>query len=350
MMSKRMNIDARCEAAGLGSRVSRSPRLLVSQSCSSRHGLAPLELVLALPLLLFMMALMVNFGVIAAWKVRGSSVARFEVLRERHERSGYVYPRDASWWPTAATYGHGADGNVSIDTTVDASTLGGGITVNTSLLDVAQGLMRGHASLNRSYPMLGGMGTFDVSAQTYLVDDKLQFHEVGLASNSARRSRVLYKGWSDGSSEACTEQMNSYISAAESLYYDFYATGGQYTTSLAPLWHDPDFLAYQGSAPDFHPALQSFCTLDTSVVDALEQDLIDRIQGSDDGGSGGVAEHMTQAFISLYQEEMQNYQSQIDSAASGVDTSSWKQNVADLQKEISTLQAFLKKLQNSNGS
>ena len=35
-----------------------------------RRGLAPLEFVMALPILLFVMALMINFGTVAVWKVR----------------------------------------------------------------------------------------------------------------------------------------------------------------------------------------------------------------------------------------------------------------------------------------
>ena len=35
-----------------------------------RRGLAMLELVLALPILLFIMALIFNYGVVAKWKVR----------------------------------------------------------------------------------------------------------------------------------------------------------------------------------------------------------------------------------------------------------------------------------------
>ena len=46
------------------------------QTSRGRRGLAPLELVLALPILLFVMALIVCYGTISAWKVREHSVAR----------------------------------------------------------------------------------------------------------------------------------------------------------------------------------------------------------------------------------------------------------------------------------
>ena len=45
----------------------------------NRRGLSMLELALSLPILLFVMALIVNYGTLAAWKVRDLSVARLAV-------------------------------------------------------------------------------------------------------------------------------------------------------------------------------------------------------------------------------------------------------------------------------
>jgi hypothetical protein len=318
-----------------------------------RHGLASLELVLALPILLFMMALMVNFGVIAAWKVRGSSVSRFEAWRARDERTNYTYPRDDSWWPNAATYAYGWDGNITVSSSltgaVDSSSMvpTGDVTVVATLLDVTRGLVRGYAELSRGYAMLGKMGKFEVQAQTYLVDDKWRYDEMGLGRNNARRSLVVY--------HLPTASSAAYVQAATNLFYAFYYNP-PYTAYLAPLDRDPEFIAFRGFAPHFPPPLASFCTLDMSVVDALVQNLIDQVQGvyGEQIHIPSVAEQMTQAFISLYQQMVQNYQNQINAAKnnpnSQVDTAALQADIATLNQEIATLQAFLAKLQNSNGS
>ena len=62
-----------------------------------RHGLAPLELVLSLPLILFVMALIINFGVLACWKVRAATVARQAVWRQRFDRKGQTDPLPTGW-------------------------------------------------------------------------------------------------------------------------------------------------------------------------------------------------------------------------------------------------------------
>ena len=49
-----------------------------------RRGLSPLEMVLALPFLLCIMALMVNFSDVACWKVRSLTVARQAVWGAAH--------------------------------------------------------------------------------------------------------------------------------------------------------------------------------------------------------------------------------------------------------------------------
>jgi len=312
-----------------------------------RRGLATLELVLALPILLLLMALMVNFGVIASWKVRGSSVARFEAFQARHERAGYGYPRPESWWPAAAAYGHNGENNISIPGglagAVDSSSMvpTGSVTVITTLLDTTRGVVRGYATLTRGYAMLGKMGNYDVLAETHLIDDKWQYHEMGL-NNDSRRSQVVYM--------LPTASSAAYVRAATNLFYTFYVNA-PYATYLAPLDRDPEYIAYRGSAPDFHPRLSGFCTLDKSAVDEHVQNLIDRIQGRHDDQVSvpGLAERMTQAFISLYNEMIRDYQGQIDAAASDpnspVNIAALQAAIATLRPKIATLEAFLKKLQ-----
>ena len=68
-----------------------------------RRGLAPVELVLWLPILLFVAALMVNFGTSATWRLRGKVVARDAAWRVRWPRTGANEPRPEDWvWPKPA--------------------------------------------------------------------------------------------------------------------------------------------------------------------------------------------------------------------------------------------------------
>jgi len=316
---------------------------------SCRHGLATLELVLALPILLFLMALMVNFGLVASWKARGSSVARFEAWRARHERSGYVYPRADSWWPAAASYGHSSAGNIIVANShvgavaTDTLVPNGAINANSELLDVTRGLVRGSASLDRAHAMLASLGQYHLQTQTYLLDDKWQYHEMGLASNGDHRSTLVYN--------LPTASSRAYVKAATDLYYTFYCNE-PWTNYIAPLDRDPEFLAYGRiirrvdprygiSTPDFHPQLQVFCGLDTSLVDELVHNLIDRIQGNKDLHVSSVAERMTRAFVDLYTRARQAYQTLMSADPPPSNLAEMQSQVDQLEQDIKTLNQFL---------
>src|SRR5688572_22827853 len=66
-----------------------------------RRGLAPLELVLAIPILLFVVGLSVIFGAVACWRMRGQLAARDAVWSTRHPRWGTGVPEPIEWAPPA---------------------------------------------------------------------------------------------------------------------------------------------------------------------------------------------------------------------------------------------------------
>ena len=66
-----------------------------------RPGLAPLELVIALPVLLFVTAAIINLGNAALWRVRGEVVSRDVVWRSRRPRSG-IWESPPPTWPDDA--------------------------------------------------------------------------------------------------------------------------------------------------------------------------------------------------------------------------------------------------------
>lgn len=325
------------EAAGLAPRV-----------YHRRRGLATLEIVLALPILLLLMALMVNFGVVASWKIRGLSVARFEAWRARHERADYNYPQTAAWWPTAAAQGRDGGGAIAVSTglaEVDPNQLApasNAIRVN-DVFDVTGGMVHGYATIQRPFPMLGRLGHFDLRADAYLVRGQWQYHEMGYYGNNDRRSPIIYDLSSSSNTTATTTASNAYITTATNLYYTFYFNS-PWREYLAPLDRDPEFIAYQGGAPDFHPRLQSFCTLDKSAVDERVDRLIERIEGRGNSHAGGVAETMAHAFRALYQRMIRDYEAQIAAMPLGSDTSALRALIAQLQQKITQLDTFLRSL------
>jgi hypothetical protein len=300
---------------------------------------------LALPILLMIMALMVNVGTVASWKARALSVARNEVFSTRWPRTGTNDPRPA-YWPQSAQRGvQGPDkvpelDDPSVDQVVARGPqLANGTQVNRDLLDPTRGLRQGTASMTRGYPMLGRMGQYRVHAETTLLDDKWQYQRMGLGSNNQRRIPVIY-----ALAKAPASLSSQYTQAVVAIYRS------PLQTQLAPLDNDDEFIGYGmrfgwgNRAPDFHPRVQQFCDLDRELADERVGQLVERIEGADIRDSSGrvrhvpsVAERMAQAFIGLYRRVIRALDGQSPGEA------------AMLQRKIDTLQEFVDSLSSGNG-
>ena len=181
-----------------------------------RRGLAMLELTLALPILLFIMALIINYGTIAAWKVREHSVARLAVWETRWPRTGppiparvtgpprhrWNLPTRARWqpWTTAASICRWRAVRCPRRTSIP--------TCSIRPADCA----RARRSLTRKYPLLGKMGTYTIEAQTWLIDDKWQYQRMGMGDNCQRRIPVLY-----ALAEAPASLVNAYVQSVMAI-------------------------------------------------------------------------------------------------------------------------------------
>lgn len=324
----------------------------------SRRGLSTLELVLALPILLMVMALMINYGVVTCWKVRGLSVARNELWSARYPRSGATDPRPA-YWPQSADMAVGDAGNIAelddsrIDQPVARGPVlglitGGGVSlavVNEDLLDPTLGLRASSATLSRIYPMLGNLGTFRVQADALLLDDCWRYGEMSwqlngetitLPGNTTPRIPVIYEY------DKQTQMATGYVQAALAIYF------ASFQDALRPLDNDEEYIQYQGGAPDFHPRLSRFCDLDRSIADERVEDLIDRIQGRDDPRVADLTERMARAFIGLYERVIQDYETLIaaDPPPSAAEIAAMQAEINQLQQKIDTLNQFLATLEN----
>ncbi len=316
-----------------------------------RRGLAMLELILALPILLFIMALIINYGTIATWKVREHSVARLQVWETRWPRTGATDPRP-SYWPATATMESSNQGTVAEmdDPRVDLPVARGPMppaTVNSDLLDPTRGLREGSADLTRKYAMLAKLGTYTIQAQTWLVDDKWQYQapQMGMSSNWQLRIPVLY-----ALPQASASLENAYVQSVLTI------AQAPFQPQLAPLDHDPDFIYYGalfgwGGAPNFYPKFQQLCSTDRDLTQQNVDNLIDRIQGNPGKHVPSLAQTMALAFLGLYQRALAAFQGiqNANPPASPQMQGLAQSQIPLLQTEIQELQQFLQTLQSSGG-
>ncbi len=284
---------------------------------AQRRGLSTLEMVLCLPILLSLMALMVNFGTFAAWKVRCLTVARHEAWANRWPRSEGIFPKP--WVHVAAVPDHlrdpeprwvswpgsrGVGGTSNIEELDDSrmnhpvarGQLPRGAIVNNNLLNPARGARRGTASLSREWPMLSSLGQFHTRAQCPLLDDAWQFSRMGLSHNVDRRIPVLYE-----LDKADPALVTAYMNAVHAILEN------PDLPVLQILDNDPEWQYYHrmfpphpmygwyiGEAPDFHPGMDRFCSLDHEVA----QERVDRLV---EDRIPNVARKVARAFKNMYQ-------------------------------------------------
>jgi hypothetical protein len=174
--------------------------------------------------------------------------------------------------------------------------------VNPDVLDPSRGLSEGRAELARKYPMMASLGSYRIQAQTWLIDDKWQYQQMGIGSNFDRRVPVIYN-----LSKAPPAIVQAFVHSVSAI------VAAPFSAQLSPLDNDPDFIYYNmlfglGGPRDFHPRVQVMCTLDHALTDMAVQRLIDQIQGRPRPHVASVAEQMTGAFLWLYENALENFQ------------------------------------------
>ncbi len=316
----------------------------------SRYGLATLELVLAVPLLMMIMALMINYSTAACWKVRTSVMARHAVWASRAGHLGDSIPQP-TWWPASGVVSSDTPGLVSnlddprLRKRVVRGPLSSGTVVNEDLFNPSKGLHTSKATLARSFPMLGKLGTYHLQANSALLDGVWTYTQMGMTSNEERRIPILYT-----LAKASDNFSRAYIQAVQTILHS------TVLQLLKPLDEDDEFTAYgmllgwSDIPPDFHPQLNGFCQLDREMADDRVLDLVNRIQGKIDRDENGnitqripdVAETMTTAFIHLYEQTIAAGKTGDFAVTSGT--------ILDLQAKLTTLQQFLLALTGNLGT
>ncbi|MGO8750115.1 MAG: hypothetical protein ACLQNE_29570 [Thermoguttaceae bacterium] len=333
--------------------VGRLPRCLASdRSQRSRRGLSALEMVLSLPMLLFVMALMINYGTVASWKVRGDVTSRYAVWASRPPRTGLQFPQSASW-PPPATLGAGgaADDSAMDDPRVDLPiarglTLLDGTAVNSNLLDPALGFRAGTSSIQRAYPLMPKLGSYTLGSQANMLDDAWQYWQFGLWTNQDRRIPVIYI-----LAQAPAGDSQAYVQAVMAIYNTFYGNPNPLSTGLLPLYKDVvwhgfhlQFPRWIGDSPDFEPQLPGFCSMDPTQVQPAVASFIQSIEGGP--GQHSVAWTMTNAFIGMYQDVIRILQRQMKAKPppSANQIAAMQAEIQQAQQEVSVLTKFLQTL------
>ncbi|MFM9118656.1 MAG: hypothetical protein ACKOU6_21095 [Planctomycetota bacterium] len=275
----------------------------------ARRGLAPLELVLWLPVLLMVMALMVNYGTSLSWRVRGEVVARNAAWRTRLGRDSTAEARSPAW-PANASSGHTNTGGwLYVDhPLVNQPIARGPMYENFGVkprLDPFRGGREGHAQIERPYPLLSKMGSYK-SGQIpdALLEDLFTGGEMGIP-NDIRRVPHLYD--LPKVPPSCGNAVREAIIGIFKI--PNYA-------GLRVLDRDQDWLFYRGSAPDFHPRVNaSRCELDRDIVQKQEVNRLIDVRLPNGKWQLGAITHlprnMTAAFLGMFKKTLQEYQEEL---------------------------------------
>ncbi|MBL8850522.1 MAG: hypothetical protein JNG89_12650 [Planctomycetaceae bacterium] len=260
------------------------------QGPARRRGLAPLELVLSLPLLLMIMAMIIVVGTAGSWKVRTLANSRQAAARGLWPRDGAFDAKPASWWPDSAVMSSGAADPAPFDddpftqhAVVRGPVIGAqgsGLRVNTDMLDVTRGLAAGFSSINRDLPLwrqLPYRNQYQRETQVFS-GDQWQFAPMGLGDNDERRVDNLYPDYSLGTYGGLART----IAAREALLSFAGTPPGQ---RLEILDNDPAL-----NNRDFYPRLPwEICSTDL-------QPLVDSLKGQIDL----VPCELARAYLQLY--------------------------------------------------
>lgn len=262
----------------------------------SRRGLAPLELVLWLPVLLFVAALMVNLGTMTVWRMRGEIVSRDAAWRERWPRSGQGEPRPKkNVWPDPATIDVAVDDQIGRgqELAVFEEVMRGRLPAipwqQHEILDPDRGgAYRGTAEIERAYPALSKLGRFESGEIAHPMLDRMwQASQMRLESANGRRSsmpnvyrriKALYDlpKTDPGLPQAFTRSVTDLVNSQE------------YET-VQVIDNDEQARALTGSSPDFHPRINSGrCELDVDLVRRIE--VVRLIGGIDAQGLPRISE------------------------------------------------------------
>ncbi|MCY2993265.1 MAG: hypothetical protein NTY19_36100 [Planctomycetota bacterium] len=274
--------------------------------------MAPLELVLALPILLMVAALFVNLGTMATWRVRGEVIARDAAWRARWPRTGGQESPPRTW-PAGAKMQRQDDARLTeldipeMRYPVVRGPLPNGFWVS-ELLAPDRGAAQGIAAVTRRYPLLPRLGQYrSGDIQDSLLDLKWPCSEMSLPNVSHRSLRLYQLPKTDRNLPAAL------ANAGRSLLSIPHRLG------LSVLDHDDDVRKYRGYYADFYPWIQHpypghtlvdlpYCQLDAKIVyEKQVTPLIDTLAPQGQVQLGQISKlprTLTNFFLNMYEQEI----------------------------------------------
>jgi hypothetical protein len=311
-----------------------------------RRGLAPLEMVLVLPLLMFIMALMVNYATAACWKVRTLTAARQGMWRARMNYwrgDGDPHLPD---WPTEGrvSLSGGAPladiASIWAQPEIDKAFLRGPVIVNEGPypdpgqsqgasiavrsrdnMSITSGVGEGRARLARSLPLLKNMrmtqaeadrvagasprdmGQFSYNLRHALVDNRWQFSNMGYGWNWDRRSN----GWYEIRDAGAWAQQQGRLRQADQNLRSFPSRD-----ALRVLDRDDELMQFFNSVPEYCFRRPIGCSTDVTTVRlSIVDTVVTSIQGDQGGGRNGFPDCLARRFLSMYTQQLQTAQNQM---------------------------------------
>lgn len=287
----------------------------------TRLGLAPVEMALTLPLLMCFVAALIAFGYAASWKIRSEVVARNIGWRNRHPRWAHwnAYPEE---WPTTATFDrHGASRLSDLDqfSVTQAPIISGPlseINVKSDLLNISRGVVQSGAQIERTPPLLPRLGQISYDTSHQYLNGFFTHSEMGF-SNSSRRIPSLYELDLDFVKDSAPVLLA--VSAIQN---------NPRRKLLIALDQDPEFIAWQGGSPDFHPRV-STRNYELDVGWVREQRVASLLRSIE-----RLPQTMVKSTIGLYRKQINESVPALSDAT-----------VAELERKIDELEDYLDRLE-----
>lgn len=295
-----------------------------------RRGLSTLELVLVTPLLLLMMALIINYGTAACWKARCDGAARNCVWSDRNPRRADWMPVPQYWRvPQASQALRQEPDLIALDDPrlqlpVVRGPMPFGATVNSDVLNPAAGFNAGTATIRRQFPMLGKLPQYRYNVENVLLDKGWEFWRMGMHLNAPvtpSRLWVLY-GLPPAETSFASQPAVSLIAVLQNEVW-----------MLAALTQERRrFRLYHGCGPADRCRP---CTTDLEDIDELVKDYCRTFPPR-------VQRRMTQYLQSMYNNLLSQLNSQMHSAPppSAAALAALQARAAQVQQYLSQLQQF----------
>jgi hypothetical protein len=296
--------------------------------------------------LLFVVALLINYGTMAAWRIRGEIVSHDAAFRARSGRTGGSEGRLASVWPAPATHATAEDPPMTqlddsfLQHPVVRGPLPNGFVVRPVLDPDTIGAYRGTASIERRFPLMPRLGQYDSGEIANSLLDRMWTNwEMGIP-NRVRRIPVLYQ--LPRTDPQLPDAFRRAVYAVMNI---------PHFEALNVLDHYEDMRLITGRYPDFHPVVHEMCELDRELVYRRQvQRLID-IRLPDRtirlGEISRLPRTMTNFFLSTYRAYVASLRQRIQALQdelAGPPPAS-PQRAQQIQQEIAALQAEINRIE-----